>query len=115
MPSLELKTNVPLSDPKIFLLEFSTLAAKTLNRPEVYISVSYNYNENLTFNGSFDPAFLLTITILGDMKPELNEGYSKAFFSFFESKLGIPGDRGYMCVPCWRLYVHYADGTASHS
>ncbi|EED79505.1 predicted protein [Postia placenta Mad-698-R] len=98
MPSLVLKTNVPLSDPKIFLLEFSTLAAKTLNKPEVYISVSYDYSENLTFNGSFDPAFLLTVTSLDNITPELNEGYSKVLYSFFESKFGIPGDRGYMCA-----------------
>jgi len=96
MPSLELKTNVPLSDPKLFLLDFSSFAAKTLGKPEVYISVSYTYNENLTFNGSFDPAFLMTITSLDNIEHKLNEGYSKAFFAFFEQKLGIPGDRGYI-------------------
>lgn len=36
-------------------------AAETLNKPESYISVSYLYQEHLTFAGSFDPAFLLYI------------------------------------------------------
>jgi hypothetical protein len=30
------------------------------------------------------------------MNEEVNEGYSKAFFDFFNEKLGIPGDRGYV-------------------
>ncbi|KAH9842541.1 Tautomerase/MIF [Rhodofomes roseus] len=96
MPSLELKTNVPLEDPKQFLLEFSSYAAKALKKPELYISVSYHYNENLTFNGSFDPAFLMTVTSLDNLKPGLTDEYSKAFFDFFQDKLGVPGDRGYI-------------------
>ncbi|PCH38466.1 Tautomerase/MIF [Wolfiporia cocos MD-104 SS10] len=96
MPSLELKTNVPLADPKPFLLEFSKFAAATLGKPELYISVSYHYNENLTFHGSFEPAFLMTVTSLDNLTPALNEGYSKAFFDYFESKLGIANDRGYI-------------------
>ncbi|KAI0714241.1 Tautomerase/MIF [Fomitopsis betulina] len=96
MPSLELKTNVPLSDPKPFLLEFSSFAAKTLRKPELYVSVSYDFNENLTFNGSFDPAFLMTVTSLDNLKPDVDEEYSKAFFEFFQEKLGISGDRGYI-------------------
>ncbi|KZT11644.1 Tautomerase/MIF [Laetiporus sulphureus 93-53] len=96
MPSLELKTNVPLADPKSFLLEFSSYASKTLGKPELYISVSYHFNENLTFNGSFEPAFLMTVTSLDNLQPERNVVYSKAFFDFFESKLGIQNDRGYI-------------------
>ncbi|OBZ75583.1 Macrophage migration inhibitory factor [Grifola frondosa] len=96
MPSLELKTNVAIADPKAFCLEFSKLAAKTLGKPEVYISVSYTHNEYLTFNGTFEPAFLLAINSLGNITPDLNEGYSKVFFEFFKSKLGISDDRGYI-------------------
>ncbi|EMD34384.1 hypothetical protein CERSUDRAFT_97644 [Gelatoporia subvermispora B] len=96
MPSLELRTNVKIDDPKPFLLEFSKFSAELLNKPELYISVSYDYNENLTFNGSFDPALLLTITSLGNINPEANEKYSKALFEFFEKKLSVPGDRGYI-------------------
>ncbi|KAH9926123.1 Tautomerase/MIF [Fomitopsis serialis] len=96
MPSLELKTNVPLEDPKPFLLEFSSIAAKTLRKPELYVSVSYHYNENLTFDGSFDPAFLMTVTSLDNLKPGLTDEYSKSFFEFFREKLGIEGDRGYI-------------------
>jgi hypothetical protein len=37
------------------------LAASTLDRPEKYISVSFDYQEHLSFGGSFEPAFLLAI------------------------------------------------------
>ncbi|GBE83366.1 Tautomerase/MIF [Sparassis latifolia] len=96
MPALELKTNVALTDPKAFILEFHLFGAKVLNKPPSAMSLSYTYNENLTFNGTFDPAFLLTITSLDNLSPESNEKYSKALFDFFEEKLGVPNDRGYI-------------------
>ncbi|KAI0927936.1 hypothetical protein AcV5_005652 [Taiwanofungus camphoratus] len=61
MPYLNLTTNVALDDPKAFCLEFSEFATKTLDKPKAFISVSYTYNETLTFNGTFDPAFQLHI------------------------------------------------------
>jgi hypothetical protein len=35
---------------------------------------------------------------LGNLSPELNEGYSKTFFSYLNEQLGVKDDRGYMCV-----------------
>ncbi|OJT08020.1 Macrophage migration inhibitory factor [Trametes pubescens] len=96
MPSLELKTNVVIAHPKAFCLEFSKFAAEALGKPESYISVSYHYQEYLTFAGSFDPAFLLYITSLNNINPELNQQYSKAFAAYFKEKLGVQDTRGYM-------------------
>ncbi|KZV70732.1 Tautomerase/MIF [Peniophora sp. CONT] len=96
MPSLVLTTNVEIDDVKSFSLEFSKLGAQILGKPENYISVCYDYKEHLTFQGTFDPAFLLVITSLGNISPEKNENYSKQFFDFFKEKLGTPGDRGYI-------------------
>ncbi len=91
-------------------------AAETLGKPEDYISVHLDHNKPLTFKGTFEPAFLLTIVSpvrpsftptcqplheqvsLDNLQPEKNEKYSKAFFEFFKEKLNVPGDRGYMCV-----------------
>jgi len=33
---------------------------------------------------------------LDNINEQANEGYSKVFFKFFEEKLGIPGNRGYI-------------------
>ncbi|EIN07958.1 Tautomerase/MIF, partial [Punctularia strigosozonata HHB-11173 SS5] len=72
------------------------LAAEFLGKPELYISVSYNYDKNLSFGGTFDPAFVLNITDLNNINPELNEKYSKIIFEHFQKTLGIPGNRGYV-------------------
>ncbi|KAI0831689.1 Tautomerase/MIF [Trametes gibbosa] len=96
MPSVELKTNVRLADPKAFALEFSKFSAATLNKPEAYISVNYIYSEFLTFGGSLDPALILVIHSLDNISPAQNEVYSKAFFAFFKEKLGVEDTRGYV-------------------
>lgn len=33
---------------------------------------------------------------LDNINREVNEKYSKAFFDFFQKKLGVPGNRGYI-------------------
>ncbi|OJT13039.1 Macrophage migration inhibitory factor [Trametes pubescens] len=96
MPALELKTNVVVADPKAFSLEFSKFAAKTLEKPEGYVSVSYVHQEYLTFAGTFDPAFILSITNLGNINPENNQVLSKAFAAFLKEKLGVEDTRGYI-------------------
>ncbi|CAE6431842.1 hypothetical protein BN14_00019 [Rhizoctonia solani AG-1 IB] len=93
MPAIVLTTNVK---PKDEAHEKELFSAETLNKPEKYISVVYNYVGTLSFHGSFDPAFLLHITSLGNINPEANEKYSKALFDYFKQKLNIPGDRGYI-------------------
>ncbi|KAI8999062.1 Tautomerase/MIF [Trametes punicea] len=112
MPSLELRTNVRLENPKAFTLEFSKFAAETLGKPEAYISVEYSYNEYLTFNGSHNPALILQIISLDNLTPEANEKYSKKFFAFFKEKLGVPDDRGYIAFnDPGRSNIGYASST----
>ncbi|KAI9453610.1 Tautomerase/MIF [Lactarius psammicola] len=96
MPILTLETNVKLSNPKEFVLNLSKFGADLLKKPERYILVSYQYNEIFSFNGTFDPAFQLTLKSLDNITPESTEGYSKALFAFLNNTLGVPGDRGYI-------------------
>ncbi|KAI0082863.1 Tautomerase/MIF [Panus rudis PR-1116 ss-1] len=96
MPSLELRTNVPVKDAKAFIQDFSQFAATLLGKPLAYIAASYTYNETLAWNGTFEPAFLLNIVSLDNINPEANEKYSKELFQYFEEKLGITGSRGYI-------------------
>jgi len=58
--------------------------------------VNHIHNPTLMFKGSFEPAFLLHVVSLGNLSPELNEGYSKSLFSFLEQELGVKDDRGYI-------------------
>ncbi|KAG9121590.1 hypothetical protein FRC07_002397 [Ceratobasidium sp. 392] len=99
MPSVVLSTNVKPRDEaheKELVVELSKFSAELLDKPEKYISVSYQYTRTLSFHGSFDPAFLMTITSLGNINPEANDKYSKALFDWINDKLNIPGDRGYI-------------------
>ncbi|KAI0293410.1 Tautomerase/MIF [Russula brevipes] len=97
MPVLALETNVKIPDLRKFILNFSKTAATILSKPEMYISISYRYNEDLSFGGTFDPAFLLVVTSLGNITPEQNEAYNEPFFRFIKYELGTSvADRGYI-------------------
>jgi len=100
MPTFGLTTNVHIADRKAFAIKFSKLCAETTEKPELYVSVKIDYNETLTFNGTFEPAFNFTIVSLDNIDHQKNEKYSKVFFDFFKKELGIPGERG---------YIHYVD------
>ncbi|KAJ7168357.1 Tautomerase/MIF superfamily [Mycena crocata] len=102
MPYLELLVNVEIPEETEFALEFSKVSAKTLGKPEEYITVSVTYSKTLTFAGSLDPAFALSITSLDNLNPEANEKYSAKLSEFFQDRLGIPNDRGYMSVISFR-------------
>ncbi|RDX55203.1 Tautomerase/MIF [Lentinus brumalis] len=99
MPSLDLRTNVTVEDPKALCLQFSKLAAEVLGKPETYISVHLDQGKPLTFAGSFEPAFLLTIMGLG-FTEERNPQIADVVFKFLKEKLNVPGDRG---------YIHFVD------
>jgi len=96
MPSLSLKTNVKIADPKAFSLEFSKFGAEVLGKPEGYITVDYTYNETMTFAGTHEPAFTLTIISLGNLAPHQTEKYSATISKFLKEKLGLESDRGYI-------------------
>jgi len=96
MPTLTLTTNVAVTDKETFVKNFSKLAADVLKKPEEYIMVNWTHNPMLIFKGSFEPTFFLHVYSLGNLSPDLNEGYSKSFFSHLRKELGINDDRGYI-------------------
>jgi len=80
-----------------FLKKFSEFAAKELGKPESLIMVDYTLNPRLMFGGVLTkPCFLLHIASLGNITPETNEIYSKAFSEFLTQELGIDYDSGYI-------------------
>jgi len=112
MPTLTLTTNVAITDEQTFIKNFSEFAAKTLQKPEEYIMVIHTHKPTLIFKGSFEPAFSLHIVSLGNLSPELNEGYSKAFFAHLGEKLGVKDDRGYIVFnDPGRAYMGYKSTT----
>ncbi|KAF7359208.1 hypothetical protein MSAN_01262800 [Mycena sanguinolenta] len=113
MPYLELMVNVKIPNETEFSVEFAKFGAKALGRPESYMSSSVTYNRTLTFAGTLEPAFALTVVILNsELNPEANEEYSAALSEFLQEKLDIPNDRGYInfCDP-GRGYLGYKGTT----
>ncbi|KAJ6546932.1 Tautomerase/MIF superfamily [Mycena capillaripes] len=98
MPYLELTVNVQIPNETEFSLEFAKTAAKALGKPESLTSTSVSYNKTLSFAGTLEPAFALTVLNLNNHNPEANEEFSAIFSEFLKSKLGISNDRGYMLV-----------------
>ncbi|KIY45470.1 Tautomerase/MIF [Fistulina hepatica ATCC 64428] len=96
MPALEIITNVKVDDTKAFIQDFSQKAAAILGKPVSYISASITHNESVSFGGTFEPAFRMTVISLGNVNPAANIKYSKQFFQYFKDKLGISNDRGYI-------------------
>ncbi|KAF7353718.1 hypothetical protein MVEN_01057000 [Mycena venus] len=79
-----------------FSLNFAKAGAKALGKPEAVMSTIVSFNNSLTFGGTLDPAFSLTVTSLDNLSSEANEKYSATFSDFIDSNLGIPKDRGYI-------------------
>ncbi|KAH7890026.1 Tautomerase/MIF superfamily [Phlebopus sp. FC_14] len=99
MPSVTLITNVKLASDeatKAFVLELSKFCAKTIGKDEKGFHVNFQYNPFLAYGGTFEPAVALTTASLFNTNAENAKIWSKAFSEFFQERIGVPKDRGYM-------------------
>ncbi|KIK99727.1 hypothetical protein PAXRUDRAFT_822408 [Paxillus rubicundulus Ve08.2h10] len=99
MPLISLTTNVKFASDeatKAFVTDLSKFSAKTIGKDEKLFSVDLSHNPYLAFAGTFEPAFMLSITVLDNVNPTNSQSWSKAFSDYFEEKLGTPSDRGYI-------------------
>ncbi|KIJ63297.1 hypothetical protein HYDPIDRAFT_41142 [Hydnomerulius pinastri MD-312] len=94
MPLITLITN--LDQPRLFISKFSKFCSQTIGKPEAEFSVDFNYNPDLTFGGTFDPAIRLHVISLWNTTPENAQQWAEAFFRFFQDELGVPSNRGHM-------------------
>jgi hypothetical protein len=96
MPYVQVITNVKVENPKELIMEFSKLSSSALGKPEVYMALSYEYNEYLIFDGSFDPAFSVNLTCAGALDEMKNDEITRSLFEFLTTKLNVKADRGYI-------------------
>lgn len=126
MPIVDLKLNFPIAEEKALSAEFSKFISATIGKDEGYFLVFISHVPSLLFAGSSDKAFMLhlvraplsqfevcqpplsTQTSLGDFSPENNEKFSKAIAAWLEEKLAVKSNRGYMCVPFFLIFFHFA-------
>ncbi|KAF5373143.1 hypothetical protein D9758_001531 [Tetrapyrgos nigripes] len=95
MPVVDFKTNVKIPNVEEYVKDLSKLSAPLVGYAEDYICVSVLHGQPMSFKGTFDPAFLLSITLIGST-PDNNSKLSAAYFEHFKKTLGIDDDRGYI-------------------
>lgn len=96
MPVLTVNTNIKLEkDLKATLKQLSELCSKTLAKPENYVMIQINDQQNLLFAGTDEPAASCSLTSLG-MTDQNTAEYSNQICQFLETHLQIPSDRIYI-------------------
>ncbi|KAK3624969.1 hypothetical protein LTR56_020700 [Elasticomyces elasticus] len=91
----DLKTNVIIKDEFTFVIDLSYHLAQRYNRPDSSIMVKLDHSACLAFGGTFDPCYILNITILpSDMGPTINKRNATLVQSFMADILGVSSDRG---------------------
>jgi phenylpyruvate tautomerase len=99
MPLISLSTSAKLDSEdakKTFVSDFSKFCAKTIGKEERAFNIEVNFNPYVLFGGTYEPAIMLKIISLDNVNPTNSKVWAKEFSTFFETKLGVPNDRGLM-------------------
>jgi hypothetical protein len=84
-----------VNDEYALTTDLSHHLAIRYQRPESSVAVTIRHSACLCLGGSFQPAYLLTISTLQSlMKPEYNKRNTAMIQSFMSDTLGVPADRG---------------------
>ncbi|KAL8949088.1 MAG: hypothetical protein Q9222_004778 [Ikaeria aurantiellina] len=91
----EVKTNVIVKDEYIFLQDLSQHLSQRYQRPISSIFITLNHSECLLFAGTFDSAYIMTITALpSQIQPVTNKRNAVMIQTFMSDSLGVTPDRG---------------------
>ena len=97
MPYLKLKTNQTTTQEQSteLLTEFSQLMAKETAKPERYVMVELNSNQDMVFSGNSDPLAYLECKSIG-LSSQQAKSLSAAISQILNTRLNIPIDRIYI-------------------
>ncbi|KAL8917231.1 MAG: hypothetical protein Q9208_008070 [Pyrenodesmia sp. 3 TL-2023] len=91
----EVKTNVIIKDEYTFLQDLSLHLSKRYSRPVTSIFITLNHSECLLFAGTFDSAYIITITALpSQVQSVTNKRNAAMIQTFMSDLLGVAPDRG---------------------
>ncbi|KAL8713437.1 MAG: hypothetical protein Q9225_006781 [Loekoesia sp. 1 TL-2023] len=91
----EVKTNVIVKDEYTFLQDLSQHLSQRYQRPVSSIFITLNHSECLLFAGTFDSAYIITITALpSQIQPVTNKRNAVMIQTFMSELLGVTPDRG---------------------
>ncbi|OCL06041.1 hypothetical protein AOQ84DRAFT_355678 [Glonium stellatum] len=91
----ELRTNVIVKDEYTLVTDLSYHLSTRYQRPESSIMITVNHSACLLLSGSFEPAYILTVTALPvQIQPTVNKRNAALIQSFMSDILGVTADRG---------------------
>ncbi|KAL8980197.1 MAG: hypothetical protein Q9205_004651 [Flavoplaca limonia] len=91
----EVKTNVIVKDEYIFLQDLSQHLSQRYQRPVSSIFITLNHSECLLYAGTFDSAYVMTITALpSQIQPTTNKRNAVMMQTFMADSLGVTPERG---------------------
>ncbi|KAI5856924.1 hypothetical protein BZA05DRAFT_161968 [Tricharina praecox] len=93
---VEFKTNMVLEDEFQFAMILGAMIATRYNREPEHICVVVDHNACMMVGGTFDAAYLMTITSVTMISPAVNRRNAAVFADWIESNSTIPACRGYI-------------------
>ncbi len=84
-----------MKDEYVFLTDLSQQLSQRYNRPVSSIFVTLTHSACLLFAGTFDSAYILTVTALpSQIQPTTNKRNAALIQNFMIDVLGVPAERG---------------------
>ncbi|KAI9802157.1 MAG: hypothetical protein M1833_002078 [Piccolia ochrophora] len=106
----DFKTNVIIDDEYTIVTDLSCYLSARYHRPESSIVVNIAHSGCLLLGGSFDPAYILTITALpSQVQPATNKRNAILIQAFMAESLGVSCARGvvkFLSIPEGNLASH---------
>lgn len=88
-------TSSQVKDEYLFLADLSQHLSQRYHRPTSSIFITLSHSACLLFAGTFDSAYILTLTALpSQIQPTTNKRNASLIQSFMSDSLGVSSDRG---------------------
>lgn len=95
MPLLTIQTNIQLENARLLAETASATVAGMLGKPESYVMVQVNPEQQLMFAGSHKPCALLELKSLG-LNEQSTSAYSEQLCELIHQQCNIPTSRIYI-------------------
>jgi phenylpyruvate tautomerase PptA (4-oxalocrotonate tautomerase family) len=99
MPFLKIQSNKEISDPGSLMAKSSRLLSQVLGKPERYIMVSVELNEDMIFGGINDHLLYIELKSIG-LPTDRTKEISSKLCEFLKRETGVALDR---------MYIEFAD------
>jgi len=95
MPFLKIQSNQELVYGDQLIARASQLIANLLGKPEKYVMITLEHNQQMLFGGSDKPMFYCELKSIGLTKEQINE-ISTQLMEFLSQETGVAAERIYI-------------------